>query len=100
MAKVRRFSGDLKMELSFNDRSSKYRVRICPMVKGEPCETVYVKPPAAGARGSRGVAMAVDSPRAYDHAARAAISFSRNSIQEHAAGDARGWTITKPRRNQ
>ena len=71
MAKVRRFSGNLKLELSFNDRKNEYRVRICP-VRGreKACETVFVGPP-------RHLTRAVDSAAAYDATARAAPAFAK-----------------------
>ena len=94
MAKVRRFSGNLKLELSFNDRKNEYRVRICP-VRGreKACETVFVGPP-------RHLTRAVDSAAAYDETARAAISFARPKIQEQAAIDRAmtTWAISRGRR--
>lgn len=94
MAKVRRFSGNLKMELSFNDRSNQYKVRVCPKVRGEKCATVFVRPPRALER-------AVDSPRAYDQAARAAISFAPHDLQDYAemtGGKIGTWRISRGRR--
>lgn len=98
MAKVRRFSGNLKIELSFNDRTNQYRAKLCPLTRlwrgkaQEPCETVYVRPP-------RSMERAVDSPRAYDDTARAAISFARPDVQEYAWGDRKGrtWHISRGR---
>lgn len=98
MPKARRFSGNLKIELSFNDRSNQYKARLCPVAplwRGKPqtsCETVYVGLP-------RHLERAVDSPRAYDQAARAAISFSRPETQEYAQGDRQGrtWHISRGR---
>lgn len=87
MAKVRRFSGDLKIELSFDDRANRYRVRLCPvrvpLWQGKPqarCETVFVKPP-------RHLTRAVDAPSEFDSVARAAISFARPETQQYAAPD-------------
>lgn len=95
--KVRRFSGRLKITLSFNDRTNQYKARLCPVVNkprwGVGCETVFVGPPAHLVR-------AVDAPRAWDDAARAAISFARDDVQEYAQGDGRGrtWHISRGRR--
>ena len=93
MAKVRRFSGNVKIELSYNDRTNQYRARLCPTrVRAARCETVYVKPPARLER-------AVDSPRAFDQAARAALSFSKEA-QEHAAHSGSTWSISRGRRRK
>ena len=98
--KARRFSGRLKIELNYNDRTNQYKARLCPvpmpMWRGKPqarCEVVYVRPPAHLTR-------AVDSAAAYDDTARAAISFSRPETQEFAQGDRRGttWAISRGRR--
>lgn len=91
--KARRFSGRLKIELNFNDRTNQYKARLCPVVKGERCETVFVGPP-------RHLTRAVDSPRAFDDTARAAISFASDGIQEYAQSDRRGrtWAISRGRR--
>jgi hypothetical protein len=96
--KVRRFSGRLKIELNFNDRTNQYKARLCPVVghsKWDPpaCETVYVGPP-------RVLDRAVDSARAFDNAARAAISFARDDIQEYAQHDRNltTWHISRGRR--
>lgn len=94
MAKVRRFSGNLKIELSFNDKSGKYKARLCPTVKGEACETVIVGPP-------RHLTHAVDSAAAYDSAARAAISFARADVAQYAqmgGGKFSSWHISRGRR--
>lgn len=101
MAKVRRFSGDLKIELAFDDRANHYRVRLCPvrvpLWRGKPqtrCETVFVGPP-------RHLERAVDAPLAFDNAARAAISFARPDIQEFAASDRAmtTWAISRGARS-
>lgn len=94
MAKVQRVSGRLKIELSFNDRTDQYKARICPMVRGEKCETVYVK----SHFGSRDY-KAVDSAAAYTKAAHAAITFAREDIQSYADStrSGSGWMIRKPR---
>jgi hypothetical protein len=97
MPKVRRFSGNLKIELAYNDRSDQYRVRLCPIRDGG-CETVLVRAPASKTT-------AVDSPSAYDRAAHAAISFASERIQEHAEPGRPGriqatWHIQRPRRRR
>lgn len=91
--KVRRFSGQLKIELNYNDRTDQYKARICPVVRGERCETVLVGRPASMRTG-------VDSASAFDSAARAAISFARSDIQDFAQTDrkGRGWSISRGRR--
>lgn len=93
MPKVRRYSGDLKIELSFNDRTDEYRARICPVRGGGACETVHVGAP-------KYLKHAVDSPQAYDSAAHAAISFARDELQERADPNRQGsgWDIRRPRR--
>lgn len=101
MAKVRRFSGDVKIELSFNDRTNQYKAKLCPvrpLWKGKAqtrCETVLVGLPKGR------LERAVDSPRAYDQAARAALSFSKEA-QDYAAGsrDGSGWHISRGRRRR
>mgnify|MGYP003405887735 CR=1 FL=1 len=102
MAKVRRFSGHLKIELSYNDRTDQYQVRLCPVKvplyrgKMQPharCEKGTVRPP-------RHLERAVDSPLAFDQAARAALSFASPRIQEFAFMGPTTWAIKrdKPRR--
>lgn len=100
MPKVRRFSGRLKIELSYNDRTDKYSARICPMVRGEPCEKLTgIGLPRTGAMGPNRQRVAVDSPRAFDYAARNAIAFASERIQEFADYGADGnYRVTKPRR--
>jgi len=102
MAKQRFKSGSLKLEVSFNDRTDQYRVKMCPTVKGERCETVSVKPPAAGSRSVHGRRLAVDDPRAMRDAAHAAISFARSDIADFAAANRRlsGWQIRPLRRTR
>lgn len=91
--KARRFSGRLKIELNYNNRTDQYKARLCPVVKGERCETVLVGRP-------RSMSTGVDAPSAYDSAARAAISFASSDIQDFAQGDRRGngWHISRGRR--
>jgi hypothetical protein len=92
--KARRFSGRLKIELSYNDRTDQYKARLCPIkALSARCETVYVGKP-------RSMSTGVDAPSAYDSAARAAISFARPDIQEYADSDRRGttWAISRGRR--
>ncbi len=81
MAKHRFMSGQLKLDVSFNDRTDQYQVKICPIVKGERCERVSVGPPASGSRSRHGRRLSVDDPRAMRDAAHAAISFARDDIQ-------------------
>jgi hypothetical protein len=93
MAKVVRISGQLKIQLSYNDRTDQYKARLCPVVRGERCETIYVGAPKHKTK-------AVDSAAAYSSAAHAAISFASDHIQDYAAPTktGSGWAIRKPRR--
>jgi len=84
---MRFVSGLLKLDVSYNDRTEQYRVNVCPDVRGERCETVYVRNPTIGATSAHGRRIAVDDPRAMKDAARAAISFARNDISEYAQYD-------------
>jgi hypothetical protein len=91
-------SGRLKMDVSFNDRTDQYKVRVCsiyPIYKPKRCETVSVGLPGAGPRSTHGRRLAVDDPRAMRNAAHAAISFSRDDIQELAETNRRGtgWLV-------
>jgi hypothetical protein len=90
MAKQRFVSGRLKLDVSFNDRTDKYRVRVCPTVKGERCETVTVGPPRGGSRSVHGKRLSVDDPRAMKQAAHAAISFGRGDLAQYADHNRRG----------
>lgn len=97
MPKVRRFSGGLKVELSFNDRADVYQARVCavdpPKWQGRSqiaCQKVKVGLP--GGRYPKG---GVDSAKAFDDAARAAISFSRNELQEIAQHTGSTWRISR-----
>ncbi len=100
MAKSRFVSGQLKLDVSFNDRTDQYRVKICPTVPGERCEVVFVRNPGAGPRSAHGRRIGVDDPRAMQDAARAAISFARNDISEYAEYNRRmtGVVVRPPRR--
>jgi hypothetical protein len=92
-------SGHLKMSVSFNDRTDQYKVKICPTIKGERCETVAVGLPGSGPRSAHGRRLPVDDPRAMRNAAHAAISFAGDDIQEYATVNSRGsgWSIRPPR---
>jgi len=102
VAKSRFTSGQLKLDVVFNDRTDQYQVKICPIVKGERCEKVNVGLPGAGPRSRHGKRLAVDDPRAMRNAAHAAISFAGDDIQEYAASNSRGsgWTVRPPRRKK
>jgi hypothetical protein len=101
MAK-RFISGRLKMDVAWNDRTDQYRVKICPTVKGERCEIVYVRNPSGGARSAHDRRIAVDDPRAMRDAASAAISFARPDISEYAEYNRRmtGVIVRPPRRKK
>lgn len=83
-------SGELKIDVRYNDQGF-YKVRLCPVYENK-CETVKVNPP-------RHLTRAVDSRPAMNAAARAAISFASDRIQNMAASDARGsgWVVRSPR---
>jgi hypothetical protein len=87
MAKSKFISGQLKLDVSWNDRTDQYRVKICPTVRGERCEVVHVRNPPVGPTNAHGKRIGVDDPRAMKDAARAAISFARNDISEYAEYD-------------
>jgi len=84
MAKTTRVSGNLKVTLSFNDRTDQYQARVCTIKGPKKCESVLVGAP-------RSLKRAVDHPKSYTDAAQAAISFSR-------LGDEAGERIRFPRR--
>ena len=100
MAEAKFVSGRLKIAVSYIDRTNEYKVKLCPVVKGERCDTQYVGAPAAGSRSVHGKRLAVDDPRAFRQAAGAAISFSNEDIQSYADYGSRqaGWRIRPPRR--
>jgi hypothetical protein len=102
MAKERFLSGQLKLEVSFNDRTDKYKVRVCPPDRGSKCETVTVKPPASGSRSVHGRRLSVDDPRAMRQAASAAISFASNDLAQYADANRRGsgWSVRPARRSR
>lgn len=95
-------SGQLKLDVKFNDRTGKYQVRVCPIVRGERCETIKVGPPGAGPRSMHGKRLAVDDPRAMKSAAHAAISFASDDIQSYADPNRRGsgWLVKPPKRRR
>ncbi len=95
-------SGHLKIDVKFNDRSDKYQVRLCPTVKGERCEKISVGLPGSGPRSAHGKRLPVDDPRAMKSAARAAISFAGDDIQEYADHNRRGsgWLVKPPKRRR
>lgn len=94
---MRFISGRLKLDVKFNDRTDEYKVRVCPTVKGESCETVNVGLPGAGPRSQHGRRLAVDDPRAMASAARAAISFAREGTSDYAEYNRRGThAIVRP----
>lgn len=97
-------SGNLKLDVKYNDRTDRYHVKICPLRKlvyGEKCEKVHVGAPRRQ-QNVHGKALAVGDPRAMRNAAHAAISFARPAIQEEAAANRRGsgWIIKPPKRNR
>lgn len=91
--KTTRISGNLKLTVGFNDRTNTYAVRICPIKGKKVCEVVKVGAP-------KHLSRAVDHPKAMTDAARAAIAFARESIQEQAGYDRKGsgYEVRFPRR--
>lgn len=89
---AKRYSGGLSISLTFVDSKNEYRTRVCPRQgrRGAGCETIWVGPP-------RTLRHAVDSPIAYDEAARAAISFSSDYLSQLAQPDheGAGWDIRR-----
>src|SRR5271154_2102197 len=89
-----RYSGKITIRVLYDDRGYKASV-----TDGHYTWRGYIDPPASGF----GPGIAYDSPRAYDSAAHAALSFANDEmgdlseIAEYADG---GWIIrrTKPKR--
>lgn len=107
MAKANLVSGRLKIQVSFNDRTDQYKVRLCPMPTTRPanrheypCETQIVGLPKSGARSRHGKRIAVDDPRALMSAARAAISFSSQGTQDFADWRGHGAVVRPPKRRR
>ena len=97
-------SGQLKLDVKYNDRTDRYQVRICPvrrMLPGEKCEKVSVAA-ARRTQSAHGKRIPVDDPRAMRNAAHAAISFARKDIQDDAATNRRGsgWIVKPPKRKR
>lgn len=94
-------SGDVVASVSFNDRTDKYRVKLCPARAKTGCEVVHVGLPGSGARSAHGKRLSVDDPRALRNAVHAAISFSSSGMQENASTNRRGsgWLV-RPRRQR
>lgn len=84
-----RYSGELVLRVSWKERpgpNGTYTVHISR--GGKKLSTQHVGAPAS-------LSHAVDSSKAYDEAAHAAISFSDEDVQEYAASDEKGqgWHI-------
>ncbi len=94
MAKKRFRSCNLKIEVAYNDRGH-YQVRLCPIRPQGRCEKVKVGVPKSYTR-------AVDSDDSLRAAARAAISFARDDIQDQACMDSSGseWGLRGSRRRK
>lgn len=65
---AKRYSGDVSMRLSYRDAHDDYKVTLS---SGGRRKVVYVLPPAI-------LQHTVDSPKAYDDTARAAIAFAED----------------------
>lgn len=86
-----RYSGSLKIAVSFDDRRNAYKASVSR--KGRSLWSGYVGAPAS----SR---LAVDNPLAYDAAAHAALSFASSDgveVDQFADYDARGggWAVSR-----
>lgn len=100
---MRFISGRLKLDVKFNDRTDKYKVKLCPVTTASKrCETINIGLPGSGPRSAHGRRLAVDDPRAMKSAAHAAISFASNDIQNYADSNRRGsgWLIKPPKRGR
>lgn len=94
-------SGQLRLNVNFDDSKDAYRVRLCPTVPGERCETVTVGAIPSGfsrrtgkfeggPKSRHGKRLAYDDPRAMREAASSAISHSDRDMQQYAAYNRRG----------
>lgn len=96
MGFVNRYSGKLKIRLAWDDREDRYSCKISGPDRtssrdgfNTSVEYVTVGAPAV-------LTKAVDSPEAYDDAARAAIAFLNDtSLQELAALGDSGYLVTR-----
>lgn len=91
--KATRVSGNLRITVNYNDRTSQYKAKVCTIKGRKECETVYVGTPRSMKRG-------VDHPKSFTEAAHAAISFAKPDLQEQAGSDraGSGWGVRFPRR--
>lgn len=88
-------SGRLKLNVKYDDRRAGYQVKICPLVKGERCETVFVgEIPGGRMKGGptsrHGKRISYEDPRATRSAASAAISHSNRDMATYADYNRRG----------
>ena len=86
-----RYSGDVKVQILWKDRESQWRAVV--KVPSERPKVIWVGRAPADRN-------AVDSPAAYDDAARSAISFADDEgldVSRHAQVDAKGqgWAISR-----
>lgn len=86
-----RYSGSVKVTLLWKDRENQYRCVV--KVPGERAKVIWVGAPAH-------LTVGVDSPKAYDSTARAALSFADDEglpVSNHADTDAmgQGWAISR-----
>ena len=88
-----RYCGLLTLRLSYRDASNDYRV--CIATNGYHLATVYVDSPAY-------LIHAVDSPEAFDAAARAALAFAADDGTDLTGCDTdeRGYAVTRPPRDE
>ena len=84
-----RYSGSVKVTLLWKDRETQYRCVV--KVPGERAKVIWVGAPAH-------LTVGVDSPKAYDSTARAALSFADDEgleVSNHADHDGSSWAISR-----
>lgn len=79
---TKRYSGNITVTITYVDAKDKYKATVSA---GEQRGTVYVGPP-------RHLTRSVDSPEAFDDAARAAISFAGDEGLDIQGADWGGGT--------
>ena len=84
-----RYSGSVKVTLLWKDRENQYRCVV--KVPGERAKVIWVGAPAH-------LTVGVDSPKAYDSTARAALSFADDEgleVSNHADHTGSDWAISR-----
>jgi len=90
-----RVSGRLEINLKFLSANKQYQARLCarPKMRGMRCALIHVGHPP-------GSAHAPQTPEAYDSAARAAISFAPEELQELADMGPNSWDLQRLKRTR